>query len=152
MSDFHNLKNLNCIGAMSVYDSKRSYGYLFFTNRRGVLEKFSLNPFYWIEFWSRKWNTWKNFCLSVEQSWRAERKEWFLFIPLFLWGREFSGVKKIEASNFFVHVRFFKTLCENLWSELWLWYNINFGVVLIVVWRFLVINMSFKLNWRVFLA
>ena len=36
---FNNSKNLNCIGALSLYDSKRSIGEVLFTTRRGVLEK-----------------------------------------------------------------------------------------------------------------
>ena len=36
---FYNSKNLNCIGALSFYDSKRSIGEVLFTTRRGVLEK-----------------------------------------------------------------------------------------------------------------
>ena len=35
-----------------------------------------LNQFYWSEFWSRKWNTWKNwewFCCWTK--WRVERKK-----------------------------------------------------------------------------
>ena len=42
---FYNSKNLNCIGALSFYDSKRSIGEVLF-----------FNQFYWSDFWSGKWN------------------------------------------------------------------------------------------------
>ena len=52
------------------------WGAVFFTTRKGVLEKSFFNQFYWSEFWSGKWNTWKNlewFCCWTK--WRVERKE-----------------------------------------------------------------------------
>ena len=33
------------------------------------------NQFYWSDFWSGKWNAWKNLDFGAEQKWRAERKE-----------------------------------------------------------------------------
>ena len=48
---------------------------------------------------------WSDF--GAEQKLRAERKEWFLFIPLFLREREID-VK--SERNFFVHVRFLKAV------------------------------------------
>ena len=65
-SVFYTSKNLNCIGALSFfYDSKRSIGEVLF-----------FNQFYWSEFWSGKWNAWKNLeWFSAEQKRKAERKE-----------------------------------------------------------------------------
>ena len=77
---FYNSKNLNCIGALSFYDSKRIIGEVLF-----------FNQFFWSDFWSGKWNAWKIWSdFGAEQTWRTERKEsGFLFIPLFLREREY---------------------------------------------------------------
>ena len=86
-------------GAVFFYDSKRSIGeVLFIMTRRGVLEKSFFNQFYWSEFWSGKWNAWKN----LEWFWgwtkvkSGAKREWFLFTPLFLREREIDVWK-----NFF---------------------------------------------------
>ena len=44
---------------------------------------------------------WSDF--GAEQKWRAERKEWFLFIPLFLREREIEVWKNfLQASKIFL--------------------------------------------------
>ena len=78
---FYDSKNLNCIGVLSFYDSKRSIGEVLF-----------LNQFYWSDFWSGKWNAWKNFLgwTKVKSGAKSER---FLFIPLFLRERKIELLK-----------------------------------------------------------
>ena len=63
---FYNSKNLNCIGALSFYDSKGSIGEVLF-----------FNQFYWSDFWSGKWNAWNNLELNpgVHHSWFSSRKK-----------------------------------------------------------------------------
>ena len=75
------------------YDSKRSIGVLFF------------NQFYWSDFWSGIWNAWKNlewfWCWTEVKS--GAKREWFLFIPLFLREREIDVWKNfLKASETFL--------------------------------------------------
>ena len=52
---------------------------------------------------------WSDF--GAEQKWKAERKEWFLFISLFSREREIEVWKKYSnRAKFFVHVRHFKAV------------------------------------------
>ena len=95
---FYNSKNLNCIGALSFYDWKRSP---FF------------NQFYWSDFWSGKWNAWKKlewfWCWTKVKS--GAKREVFVHTAVFERARNWC-VKKFSLSerNFFVHVRHFKAV------------------------------------------
>ena len=114
-------------GAVFFYDSKRSIGevlFFFLINFIGVI--FEAGNETREKIWSD---------LVAELKWRAERKEsGFLFIPLLLREREID-VKKFSLSerNFFVHVRLLKSsfFAIFLVYEVWLWYCIGFGLVLI---------------------
>ena len=124
-----------------------------FTTRRGVLEKSFFNQFYWCDIWSGKWNAWKN----LEWFWRwtkvksGAKREWFLFIPLFLRERQID-VKKFSLSerNFLVHVRHFKAVYFSFILVKRIGYDFGFNIrlVLVVVWRFLEINMNFMIIRR----
>ena len=112
-------------------------GRCLFTTRRGVLEKsFFFNQFYWSEFWSGKWNAWKNlewFGCWIKVKSGAKREWFFVHTAVFERARNWC-VKKFSLSerNFFVHVRLLKAFFAIfLVYEVWLWYCIGFGLVLI---------------------
>ena len=121
---FYNSKNLNCIGALSFYDSKRSIGEVLFYNQ-----------FYGVNFEAgneTREKIWSD--LVAEQKWRAERNEsGFLFIPLFLREREMCEKIFSERAKFFCSRAAFKSsfFAIFLVYEVWLWYCIGFGLVLI---------------------
>ena len=73
------------LGRCLFYDSKRSIGEVLF-----------LNQFYWSEFWSGKWNTWKNlewfWCWTKVKS--GAKRVVFVHIAVF-WRARHWGVKKI---------------------------------------------------------
>ena len=125
-------------GAVFFYDSKSSIGEVLF-----------FNQFYWSEFWSGKWNTWKileRFCCWTK--WRVERKEsGFLFISLFSREREIEVWKKnLLASEILCsRAAFYSGFLPFFGSEVWLWFSFNFRLVLVVVWRFLETYMNFML-------
>ena len=82
------------------------WGAVFFTTRRGVLEKsLFFNQFYWSDFWRGKWNAWKN----LEWFWRwtkvksGAKREWILFMPLFRRESEKLMCEKVfsKRANFF---------------------------------------------------
>ena len=87
---------------------------IFFTTRRGVLEKSFFNQFYWSEFWSGKWTAWKNLewcgCWTKVKS-GAKREWFFVHTAVFERARNWC-VKKFSLSerNFFVHVRLLKAV------------------------------------------
>ena len=64
-------------GAVFFYDSKRSIGEVFLINFIGVIFEAGNET---------REKIWSDF--GADQKLRAERKEWFLFIPLFLRDRE----------------------------------------------------------------
>ena len=71
------------------------------------------NQFYWSQFWSGKWNTWRNLeSICRWTKWRVERKEsGFLLISLFSREREIEEWKKFcKRAEFFVHVRHLKVV------------------------------------------
>ena len=102
------------------------WGAVFFTTRRGVLEKsFFIN--FWSEFWSGKWNAWKNL-------------EWF-----WRWTKVKSRAKRVV----FVHTAVFERARN--WCAVkkgWLWFCFNFRLVSVVVWRFLEIYVNFMIIRR----
>ena len=63
-----------------------------------------LNDFYWSEFWSRKWITWKNFeWFCCWTKWRVERKEsGFLILSLVYREREIEVWKNAVGEQFFL--------------------------------------------------
>ena len=76
---FHNSKNLNCIGALSFYDSKRSIGeVLFLINFTGVNFKAGNET---------REKTWSGFVAEQNGEW-SEKIVVFLFISLFSRERE----------------------------------------------------------------
>ena len=81
---------LRCSWFFYNSDSKRSIGEVLF-----------LNQFYWSDFWSGKWNAWKN----LEWFWgwtkvkSGAKREWFLFISLFLREREIDVWKLFFSAS-----------------------------------------------------
>ena len=90
--NFYKSKNLNCIWALSFYDSKRSIGEVFLITLVGVY--FEVGNEAREKFWSG---------FGAEQNWRLERKEsGFLLIPHFSREREIEVWKKFCSEQNFV--------------------------------------------------
>ena len=150
---FYNSKNLNCIGVLCFYDSKRTIGEVLFTTRRGVLEKSFFNQFYWSDFFSGKWNAWNIlewlWCWTKVKS--GAKREWFLFIPLFLREREIDVWKIfLWASEIFLITcgilkQFFSFILVKRFGYD---FGFNFWLISVVVWRFLELHMNFMIIRR----
>ena len=94
-------------------DFELYWGAVFFTTRRGVLERPFFKSILLEWFLKRKWNAWKNlekfWCWTKVKS--GAESEWFLFIPRFLREQEIDVWKNsLSERNFFVHVRLLKAV------------------------------------------
>ena len=122
---FDNSKNLNCIGALSFYDSKRSIGEVLFL--KSILLEW---------FLKREMKHVKKFgvilVLNKSEEW-SEKRVVFVHIAVFERAKNWC-VKKFSLSerNFFVHVRHLKAVFATFDGyEVWLWYCIRFRPVMI---------------------
>ena len=119
------------LGRCLFYDSKRSIGEVLF-----------FNQFYWSEIWSGKWNAWKNLewfgCWTKVKS-GAKREWFFVHTAVFETARNWC-VNKFSLSEriFFCSRAAFKSsfFAILLVYEVWLWYCIGFGLVLIGIQSF----------------
>ena len=120
-----------------------------FTNRRGVMEKSFFNQFYWSEFWSRKWNTWKIwgefFVADQNEEWTEKR----MVFSSYCCSKEskFDVWKKFcKRAKIFVYVWPFKAVFSIFLVKRFCYeFVFNFRLVLVVAWRFLELHMSFML-------
>ena len=113
---FYNSKNLNCIGALS-----------FFTTRRWVLKK-SFFKSILLEWFVKREMIWSNF--GAEQKWIADRKESGFCSYRCFWESEKLMVKKFSLRewSFFVHVR----LLKSSFLQLLLVMRFDYDIVLVL--------------------
>ena len=97
---FYNSKNLNCIGALSFYDSKRSIGEVLF-----------LINFIAVNFEAgneTREKIWSDFVAEQNEEWSKKRVV-FCSYRCFLESEKLKCEKKFcKRAKFFVHVRHFK--------------------------------------------
>ena len=111
------------LGRCLFYDSKRSIGEVLF-----------FNQFYWSDFWSGKWKAWNN----LEWFWRwikvksGAKREWFLFILLFLREREIDVWKNFlqESEIFLITYDILKKFFSFIMAKR---FGYDFGLFIIVL-------------------